>query len=76
MNSYRGFLRSAVAAAAIFAAGAALSQEKPATPMQWNLVRSSIPCTESTRALTFDLTVPPRSTQTISDRLRLVARNP
>lgn len=53
-----------------------LAQEKPATPMQWNLVRSSIPCTESTRALTFDLTVPPRSTQTISYRLRLVARNP
>lgn len=30
MNSYRGFLRSAVAAVAIFAAGAALAQEKPA----------------------------------------------
>ena len=51
------------------------AQEKPATPMQWNLVRSSIPCTETTRALNFDLTVPPRSTQTITYRLRLVARN-
>ena len=32
--------------------------EKPATPMQWDLIRSSIPCTETTRALTFDLTLP------------------
>ena len=52
------------------------AQEKPATPMQWNLVRSSIPCTETTRALNFDLTLPPRSAQTIAYRLRLVARSP
>ena len=47
--------------------------EKPATPMQWDLIRSSIPCTETTRALTFDLTLPPQSTKTITYRLRLVA---
>ncbi len=48
--------------------------EKPATPLEWNLVRSSLPCQESTRALRFDLTLPPRSTQPITYRLRLVAR--
>jgi hypothetical protein len=48
--------------------------EKPATPMQWNLVRSSSPCTETTRALHFDLTVPAKSTQVITYRLRLLAR--
>ncbi|MGD9611335.1 MAG: hypothetical protein AB7V22_00350 [Kiritimatiellia bacterium] len=47
--------------------------EKPATPMQWSLVRSSLPCTETTRSLQFDLTLPPRSTQTITYRLRLAA---
>ena len=47
--------------------------EKPATPMQWNLVRSSIPCSETTRALHFDLTVPAKSTQTITYRLRMLA---
>ena len=48
--------------------------EKPATPMQWSLVRSSIPCTQTTRALQFDLTLPPQSTQTITYRLRLAGR--
>ena len=48
--------------------------EKPATPMQWSLVRSSLPCTETTRALQFELTLPPQSTKTITYRLRLVAR--
>ena len=48
--------------------------EKPATPMQWSLVRSSVPCTESTRQLDFDLTLPPQSAKTITYRLRLVAR--
>lgn len=48
--------------------------EKPATPLQWNLVRSSIPCTETTRALHFDLTLAPKTTQTLTYRLRLVAR--
>ena len=48
--------------------------ETPATPMQWHLVRSSIPCVETTRALNFDLTLPPKSTKTITYRLRLVAR--
>jgi hypothetical protein len=48
--------------------------EKPDTPMQWSLVRTSLPCSETTRALHFDLTVPAQSTKTISYRLRLVAR--
>ena len=48
--------------------------EKPATPMQWSLVRSSLPCTETTRSLQFELTLPPQSTKTITYRLRLVAR--
>ena len=48
--------------------------EKPTTPMQWSLVRSSEPCTETTRSLQFELTLPPQSTQTITYRLRLVAR--
>ena len=50
--------------------------EKPATPMQWNLVRSSVPCSATSRALNFDLTLPPQSTRTITYRLHLVARNP
>ena len=49
--------------------------EKPATPMQWNLVRSSVPCSATSRALNFDLSLPPQSTKTITYRLRLVARN-
>ena len=48
--------------------------EKPTTPMQWNLVRSSIPCTVSSRELQFELTVPPRSSITVAYRLRLLAR--
>lgn len=48
--------------------------EKPTTPMQWNLIRSSLPCTETTRSLQFELTLPPQSTQTITYRLRLVER--
>ena len=48
--------------------------EKPVTPLQWNLVRTSVPCTETTGALSFDLTLPPQSTKTITYRLRLVAR--
>lgn len=48
--------------------------EKPTTPLQWSLVRSSIPCTETTRALHFDLTLEPQSTQTLTYRLRMVAR--
>ena len=48
--------------------------EKPATPMQWSLVRSSLPCTETTRSLQFELTLPPQSTKTITYRLRLAAR--
>ena len=47
--------------------------EKPATPMQWSLVRSSLPCTETTRSLQFELTLPPQSTKTITYRLRLAA---
>ena len=50
--------------------------EKPTTPMQWSLVRSSVPCSTTRRALNFDLTLPPQATQTITYRLRLVARNP
>ena len=50
------------------------AEEKPATPMQWSLVRSSIPCTQTTRALHFELTLPPQSTQTITYRLRLAGR--
>lgn len=49
--------------------------EKPATPMRWSLVRSSVPCTETTRELDFDLTLPPQSSKTITYRLRLVARS-
>mgnify|MGYP001040431544 CR=1 FL=1 len=49
-------------------------REAPSTPMQWSLVRSSVPCTQTTRALHFDLTLPPQSTKAISYRLRLVAR--
>ena len=47
--------------------------EKPATPRKWSLVRSSLPCTETTRLLQFDLTLPPQSTTTITYRLRLAA---
>ena len=47
--------------------------EKPATPMQWSLVRSSQLCTETTRSLQFELTLPPQSTKTITYRLRLAA---
>ena len=49
-------------------------EEKPATPMQWSLVRTSSPCSESTRALHYDLTLPPQSAKTITYRLRLTAR--
>jgi len=45
--------------------------EKPDTPLQWDLVRSSVPCEETTRELHFDVTVPPQSTQTITYRLRM-----
>jgi hypothetical protein len=48
--------------------------EKPSTPMQWSLVRSSIPCRETTRALHFDLTIPAKSTHVITYRLRILAR--
>jgi hypothetical protein len=47
--------------------------EKPETPRQWNLVRTSVPCRETTRALHFDLTLPPKSSQTILYRLRMAA---
>ncbi len=47
--------------------------ERPATPLQWDLVRSSSPCTETTSALLFDLTLQPRSTQIITYRLRMNA---
>lgn len=50
--------------------------EKPDTPMEWNLVRSSIPSTAAGRELRFETTVPPKSTRTITYRLRLTARNP
>ncbi|MDD2239545.1 MAG: hypothetical protein PHI93_02670 [Kiritimatiellae bacterium] len=49
--------------------------EKPDTPMQWDLVRSSIPCTATTHELQFDITLPPHSTQTITYRLRLTANH-
>ena len=49
--------------------------ETPSTPMEWHLVRSSIPCTQTTRTLNFDLTLPPQSSKTIAYRLRLVARS-
>ncbi len=45
--------------------------EKPDTPLQWDLVRSSVPCEETTRELHFDVTVPPQSTQAITYRLRM-----
>ena len=48
--------------------------ERPATPLQWDLVRSSSPCTETTSALLFDLTLQPRTTQVITYRLRMNAR--
>ena len=48
--------------------------EQPLTPAQWNLVRSSVPCTISSRELTFNLTLPPHSARTITYRLRLSAR--
>jgi hypothetical protein len=48
--------------------------ERPTTPLQWSLVRSSIPCTETTRTLHFDLTLQPQSTQTLTYRLRMLAR--
>ncbi len=48
--------------------------EQPRTPAQWNLVRSSVPCTLSTRELTFNLTLPPNSSRAITYRLRLSAR--
>lgn len=47
--------------------------EKPGIPMQWSLVRSSIPCTETTRSLHFDLTLSPHAEQTITYRLRQFA---
>ena len=48
-------------------------EEKPATPRQWSLVRSSVPCTETTGALRFELTLPAQSAKTIVYRLRLAA---
>jgi len=45
--------------------------EKPETPLQWDLVRSSVPCEETTRELHFDVTVPPQSIQAITYRLRM-----
>jgi hypothetical protein len=39
-----------------------------------DLVRSSSPCTETTSALLFELTLPPNATQTITYRLRMNAR--
>ena len=47
--------------------------EKPDTPMEWRLVRSSIPCNATTRELRFELTLPPNSTRTLTYRLRLTA---
>ena len=49
--------------------------EKPATPMKWNLVRSSIPCQEMEGALNFELVLPPKSTKTLTYRLRLVSQS-
>jgi len=46
-------------------------EEKPSTLRQWDLVRSSIPCRQSTRKLHFNLTVPPQSTKTLTYRLRM-----
>lgn len=51
-------------------------RERPETPRGWSLVRSSIPCAVTTSALNFDLTLAPHATQTITYRLRLVARRP
>ena len=48
-------------------------EEKPATPRQWSLVRSSVPCTETTGALRFELTLPAQAAKTIVYRLRLAA---
>ncbi len=48
--------------------------EKPSTPMEWTLVRSSSPCTVTTRALHFDLTIPAKSTHSLTYRLRILAR--
>lgn len=50
--------------------------EKPSTASPWNLVRSSWPCRETTRALHFDLTIPPQSAKTITYRLRMLSRTP
>ena len=47
--------------------------EKPDTPMEWRLIRSSIPCTATTRELRFETTLPPNSTRTLTYRLRLTA---
>ncbi len=44
--------------------------EKPDVPGQWNLIRSSIPCTESSHSLRFSLTLRARSRQTVTYRLR------
>jgi hypothetical protein len=49
--------------------------ERPTTPMEWTLVRSSVPASVSTRALRFELTLPPNATQTLTYRLRLIARS-
>jgi hypothetical protein len=46
---------------------------KTATPRQWSLVRSSVPCTETTGALRFELTLPAQAAKTIVYRLRLAA---
>lgn len=48
--------------------------ETPTTSLQWNLVRSSIPCRETTHKLLFDLNLSAQSTETITYRLRLLSR--
>ena len=50
--------------------------ERPTTPLQWSLVRSSIPGVQSTRTLRFETTVPAKSAKTLEYRLRLVSRTP
>lgn len=50
--------------------------ELPDTPMEWMLVRSSLPNIGAGRELRFEATLPPSSTRTITYALRLTARNP
>ncbi len=47
--------------------------EKPSTPLKWNLIRSSIPCQETSNVLNFDFVLPPQSTKTLTYRLRLLS---